>query len=576
MQGVGAPRLRGPPGADQGMRSVGGPPGQVACIEAERALVLAPHYDDEVLGCGGLLIRLAASGARVRVLFLSDSSGGLERPVDPDGYGALRRAEAAKALAVLGIGKAGELGLPDGRLAEHRESLADGIRAALVDFGPDLVLVPSPLENSSDHRAAFAALFDVLSPLRGDDRLAADLSIVRVLLYEVNQPLANPDLLVDVSGETAKLRRAMRCYGSQQERHGYLAAALGLRSFRTLTLGPQVRAAEAYRRLELSDFTTRSESQLLRHLGGAPKALSVDRGPRVSMVVRTRNRPLLLRQALDSLALNGYGPLEVVLVNDGGRPPQVSNNDYAFELVRVDLEENQGRAAAAQAGVDAATGEYVGFLDDDDLVAPEHLSTLSAAVQESDVEVVYSDAAVGVYALDDAGPAAGPGWRLRERRLPYSRDFDPRRLVLDNYIPFNTLLMDRRLLVSVGPFDSSLPFLEDWDMLIRLAQRTSFHHLRRVTCEYRHFEGAADQVFGSHPAEREDFIAVKARILRKHAEKLTPELLARAIVDLRREQVEAQEDARVARAELMGLREGKPPRLWSAARAHLARWRRRG
>lgn len=549
----------------------GGPPARVARLEAERTLVLAPHYADEVLGCGGLLARLAASGATVRVLFLSDGGGSAEGTVDFDGDCRRRRREAAEALSVLGIGEAGHLGFPAGRLAEHRGSLAAGIRAALTEASPDLVLAPSPRGLGSDHRAAFAALFDVLCPLRDDDRLAAELSTARVLLYEVERPLADPDVLIDVSGELATLRRAMRCYGGLLGRQANLAAALGLRSFRTLTLGPEVEAAEAYRRLELVDFTTRSESQLLRHLGGTPAVLQVERGPRVSVVVRTRDRPLLLRQALDSLALNGYGPLEVVLVNDGGRPPEIADDEYPFELVRIELDDNRGRAAAAQAGVEAATGDYVGFLDDDDLVAPEHLATLSAAARRAGVRVVYSDAAVGVYTLADGGPAGGPGWRLRERRLPYSRDFDPRLLLLDNYIPFNTVLIDRSLLVSTGPFDTALPIFEDWDMLIRLAQRTTFHHLRRVTCEYRHFEGATDQVFGSHPAERADFLDVKARVLRKHAEKLTPELLARAIVDLRREQVEAQEEARVARAELIGLREGKAPRLWPTVRARLAR-----
>ena len=52
------------------------PPGYTEDVHVESALVLAPHYDDEVLGCGGLLARLTDSGAAVRVLFLTDSGGG--------------------------------------------------------------------------------------------------------------------------------------------------------------------------------------------------------------------------------------------------------------------------------------------------------------------------------------------------------------------------------------------------------------------------------------------------------------------------------------------------------------------
>jgi LmbE family N-acetylglucosaminyl deacetylase len=48
------------------------PPGRTTALSARRVLVLAPHFDDEVLGCGGTLVQLARRGAAVRVLFLSD------------------------------------------------------------------------------------------------------------------------------------------------------------------------------------------------------------------------------------------------------------------------------------------------------------------------------------------------------------------------------------------------------------------------------------------------------------------------------------------------------------------------
>ena len=120
-------------------------------------------------------------------------------------------------------------------------------------------------------------------------------------------------------------------------------------------------------------------------------------------------------------------------------------------MVRVDLAENRGRAAAAEAGVAAATGDYVAFLDDDDLAAPEHLATLAGLVSAAGVRVAYTDAAVAVYELD--GPE-GSGWVCRERRLPYSRDFDPDVLLVDNYIPFNTLA-DRARRCSPRPARST-------------------------------------------------------------------------------------------------------------------------
>lgn len=540
-------------------------PDRTEAVSARSALILAPHFDDEVLGCGGLAAGLAAAGAAVRVLFLTDGGGGGEAVDDRDAYRRRRREEAAAVAGHLGFAGFEVLDLPDGGLADRLAAAAAGIRRALLALRPELLLVPSPLELSADHRAAFAALHRLLAPVRPDagppgserageegsdaDPLAVAARDLRILVYEINRP-AYPDLLVDVGAAVPRLAAAMALYASQQERRDYWRAALGLRRYRTLTLGPEVDAAEGYRALALPDFTRRSPAQLIRHLGGVPELVAVEEGPLVSVVVRTKDRPQLLAEALGSLAAGSYRRVEVVLVNDGGAPPPVVA-DFPFPLHRIDLPQNRGRAAAADAGVAAATGDYVAFLDDDDLAAPEHLATLAGLVAAPEVRVAYTDAAVGIYELDRA---PGGGWSCRERRLPYSRDFDPEVLLVDNYIPFNTLLIERRLFAEVGPFDVGLPFFEDWDFLIRLAAVVPFHHLPRVTCEYRHFRGVAHHVLGETPRRRSDFLAMKARVLAKHAGRLDPERLARAVDTLRRELVDAAEDAAGARRELASAR----------------------
>jgi LmbE family N-acetylglucosaminyl deacetylase/glycosyltransferase involved in cell wall biosynthesis len=546
-------------------------PDRTTAVAAASALIVAPHFDDEVLGCGGLAVQLVAAGAAVRVLFLSDGGGG-EAGSAGDAYRRRRREEAAAVAEFLGFAGCHRLDLPDGALAGRLPEIAAGLRCALLAQRPELLLVPSPLELSADHRAAFAALHHLLAPVRpsgraargdagaetgGDRALAEAVRDLRVLVYEVNRP-AHPDLLVDVGGELPRLAAAMALYASQQERHDYWRAAAGLRRFRTLTLARQpaggADAAEGYRALAVADLVTRSPAQLVRHLGGEAERAAVEEGPLVSVVVRTTDRPRLLAEALASLATGSYRQVEVVLVNDGGAPPAVPDG-YPFPVRRVELAENRGRAGAADAGVAAATGDYVAFLDDDDLAAPEHLATLVGLVAAADVRVAYTDAAVGVYELEPGAagttgaPGDGGGWVCRERRLPYSRDFDPDLLLVDNYIPFNTLLVARDLFAEVGPFDRDLPFFEDWDFLIRLAACVPFHHLPRVTCEYRHFRGAGHHVLGETPRRRADFLAMKARVLAKHARELAPERLAAAVDTLRGELVDAAEEAAGARRE---------------------------
>ncbi|HVS14436.1 MAG TPA: PIG-L family deacetylase [Thermoanaerobaculia bacterium] len=530
------------------------PPGRTEEVRADRVLVIAPHYDDETIGCGGLLASLAERGARVVVLFLTDGAGGVEG-APPDvaeaAYAQRRRAEAARALAVLGVGEPRHLELPDGELAVRVSELAARLTEALEVETPDLVLVPGPLESTPDHQAAFAALHEALAPLRAGQPLHESLASTRFLVYEVNHP-AYPDLLVDVSDRVQAISAALACYGSQLERHDYAASALGLRAYRTHSLPPAVHAAEGYSRLALSDFTTRGRSDLVAWLGGSPALTPIEQGPLVSVVVRTRDRPELLREALASLAASRYRRLEVLVVNDGGVTPEVgATGELAVRV--IDLSENRGRAAAANAGLDAARGEYVAFLDDDDLVGPEHYATLVDLVRAPGVRVAYTDAAVGVYRLEGGAGERGSserGWVCVERRLPYSRDFDPDVLLVDNYLPLHTLLVERALVERVGPFDESLPFFEDWDWLIRLAQETALHHLARVTCEYRHFERSTHHALGGGDADRgPGFLEVKARVLEKHAALRTPERLASAVVRLRREAVEAVEAAARARAD---------------------------
>jgi len=524
------------------------PPGTTEEIHARSALVVAPHFDDEVLGCGGLVAQLAAAGAVVRVLFLSDGSGDAPAETDPADYGSRRRREAEQAAKVLGLAGIDDLNLPDGALDQHLEEMAHGIKRALLSLRPELLLVTSPLEGSPDHRAAFLAVHQLLGGVRAGDELSALVAPLRILAYEVNQPLY-PNLLVDVSARVPTIEQAMACYESQQEQHDYLGARLGLLRFRALTLDPEVRAVEAYWRLAAQDFATRSPARLIAEMGGTPERVAVDQGPTISVVVRTKDRPQLLAEALDSLAAGTYRRAEVVVVNDGGCSPELPAG-YPLALRKVDLGTNQGRARAANAGVAAATGELIAFLDDDDLCEPEHLATLAGLVRGAGVRVAYTDAAVGIYE-----PDAAAGWRCRERRLPYSRDFDADLLLFDNYIPFNTLLIDRRLFAEVGEFDPEFPFFEDWDLLIRLAARTRFHHLSRVTCEYRHFRGAGHHILGEDPRERADFLEMKARVLRKHADRLTPEVIARVVDVLRAETVSEQEETARLRADLRATEE---------------------
>lgn len=122
-------------------------------------MVLAPHPDDETLGCGGLVAMLAERGTSVDVVFMTDGAAS-HSGVDVDELIRIRRDEAVEACAILGV--AGDrlhfLGHPDGALHQHVPAATAQIRVVLADLAPSQVVAPHPFEPNLDHSTTFRVL----------------------------------------------------------------------------------------------------------------------------------------------------------------------------------------------------------------------------------------------------------------------------------------------------------------------------------------------------------------------------------------------------------------------------------
>ncbi len=130
------------------------------------ALILSPHYDDETLGCGGVIHLKRAKGANVHVVFMTDgtsSHAGLMRPYDLE---RLRRDEGIEACSRLGVAPQSitHLGLPDGRLGSRRSEAIRRVREILADVRPSQVFCPYRYDGTPDHietyHVAVAAMRD--------------------------------------------------------------------------------------------------------------------------------------------------------------------------------------------------------------------------------------------------------------------------------------------------------------------------------------------------------------------------------------------------------------------------------
>ena len=202
--------------------------------------------------------------------------------------------------------------------------------------------------------------------------------------------------------------------------------------------------------------------------------------PLVSIIVRTKDRPELLKRALMSIAGQTYRPLEVVLVNDGGCDLDMEElsgilGDVALNYRRLD--KNTGRSHAGNVGLENASGLYVGFLDDDDQFYPEHVETLASFLLRGSCGVAYTDS-YHVFQERIADKYVTVG-----KEVLYSQEFDRQKLLISNYIPVLNVLFRKDLINTAGLIDEKLEAHEDWDLWLRLSQHGDFHHIKEITAE---------------------------------------------------------------------------------------------
>lgn len=209
--------------------------------------------------------------------------------------------------------------------------------------------------------------------------------------------------------------------------------------------------------------------------------------PLVSIVVRTiGGRDRQLRRALDSLAASTWHPLQVVVVYQGTAPETLHGLQVLVEgysrlhgVVVQNPTNSDDRAANLNLGWHAARGRYLGFLDDDDVVAPDHAALLVYAMNQRGSAWAYGQCLL-VHEDADSKP-------LRRSYPFFRRRFSYRELLIENFIPIHSFLLDRQRIASTfpdPPFHVPLLRSEDWDFLLRLAHAHEPAVVRQCICTY--------------------------------------------------------------------------------------------
>jgi LmbE family N-acetylglucosaminyl deacetylase/glycosyltransferase involved in cell wall biosynthesis len=526
-------------------------------LTGRRVLVFAPHPDDETIGCGGALALHRQAGDPVKVIILTNGAqGDMTGAWDRDAYIALRQTETREACMLLGIDDIDFWGYEDRKL-DSSPGAVERAADLLKVYRPEIVYCPSPLEFHPDHRAACLLAYHALRECGIDFDLA---------FYEINQPIM-VNTLVDITPVVHLKRDAIAAYKSQLKERPYDDICLALSRFRSMTLPQGATHAEGFsissagliwesnlfeplfeplerlkgefqhpdqKMLSLNchflsaDMETRNAIEETSERSSQdpsqgqepplhPRKIDteghLEDPPPVSIIVRSMDR-LTLDEALASIKLQTYPHIEVVVVNArGGVHREIEEQCGRFPLRLLNQDGPPlPRSKAANLGLSACRGGYIGLLDDDDAILSQHVKGLmDVLLQEAGNHMVAYAGAQGL------SRAEGPNRVLKvfaESEVTFSK------LVLGNVLPIHSVLFPAALLKNGIRFDEALDCYEDWDFWLQLARIARFQFVDQMTAIY--YLGGESDVSPMQPEEKA-VLEAKHTLFAKWLHLLTPE-----------------------------------------------------
>lgn len=223
----------------------------------------------------------------------------------------------------------------------------------------------------------------------------------------------------------------------------------------------------------------------------------------VSVVTRTKDRPLLLRRSIESVLNQTHENWLHIVVNDGGNGDVLEgvisqfSSRYRQRLKLIENSQSLGTSAALNIGMKAATSDYIITHDDDDTLEPKFLEKSIASLKENKKLVpktrgVISHTTVIEESIEDS--------RILEK---YRYSFNGwiktvalTRLAAGNFIPPISFLFDRAVFSEIGFFNEEINFAEDWEFYLRFLSRFEIAVLPEHLANY-HLRSASNDLYGN-------------------------------------------------------------------------------
>jgi glycosyltransferase involved in cell wall biosynthesis len=204
--------------------------------------------------------------------------------------------------------------------------------------------------------------------------------------------------------------------------------------------------------------------------------------PRVSVIIPTHNRAEFLRSAISSVLRQTYRDFELIVVDDASADSthEVVTSFHGRDIKYVRHDVNKGDAGARNTGLLNSTGDYVAFLDDDDEWLPEKLQAQVELLEASSAKIG------GVYTgLLRVNKATG---KILDVIIPTKRGDLFREIFIDSPIVTSCVVLRRQCFEAVGLFDERIPYNNDYDMWIRIAEQFHFECINEPLVVYHTHE----------------------------------------------------------------------------------------
>ncbi|OBZ13450.1 glycosyltransferase family 2 protein [Bacillus sp. FJAT-26390] len=207
--------------------------------------------------------------------------------------------------------------------------------------------------------------------------------------------------------------------------------------------------------------------------------------PLVSILIRTCGRPAMLREALQSVRNQTYSNIEVVIVEDGAAISKalIEEEFDDLNIVYHATGDKVGRCIVGNIAMEKASGVYLNFLDDDDVLYADHIEVLcTQLVNNPDKKAAYAHAFETPIKVISKDPY---NYEELFHNVQHRQPFNRLVLLHHNYFPIQSVLFSKELYNELGGIDPELEVLEDWDLWLKYALNYDFIYLDKVTSVYR-------------------------------------------------------------------------------------------